>query len=62
MRLQDRGSSLYALLGFSLLGFLLLALPAAAQEAARAPEYRAFPLIGSRLAVWAIAQLHLNFA
>ncbi len=62
MRLQDRGSSVYGLLGFSLLGFLLLALPAAAQEAARAPEYRAFPLIGSRLAVWAIAQLHLNFA
>ena len=38
------------------------ALPAAAQEAAREPAYRAFPLIGSRLAVWAIAQLHLNFA
>jgi len=38
------------------------ALPAAAQEAAREPAYRAFPLIGSRLAVWASAQLHLNFA
>src|SRR5256714_996994 len=38
------------------------ALPAAAQEAAREPAYRAFPVIGSRLAVWAIAQLHLNFA
>lgn len=25
-------------------------------------EYRAFPLIGSRLIVWAIAQIHLNFA
>ena len=24
--------------------------------------YRSFPVIGSRLAVWAIAQLHLNFA
>jgi cytochrome bd-type quinol oxidase subunit 1 len=38
------------------------ALPAAAQEAAGEAAYRAFPLIGSRLAVWAIAQLHLNFA
>jgi cytochrome bd ubiquinol oxidase subunit I len=38
------------------------ALPAAAQELAKEPAYRAFPLIGSRLAVWAVAQLHLNFA
>ena len=41
---------------------LFSALPALAQEAAKEPAYRAFPLIGSRLAVWAIAQLHLNFA
>jgi cytochrome bd-type quinol oxidase subunit 1 len=41
---------------------LLAALPAAAQEAAREPAYRAFPVLGSRLAVWAVAQLHLNFA
>ncbi len=42
---------------------LLHAVPALAQEAAKdAPAYRAFPLIGSRLAVWAIAQIHLNFA
>src|SRR5947209_20338169 len=40
----------------------LTALPALAQEAAKEPTYRAFPLIGSRLAVWAVAQLHLNFA
>ena len=39
-----------------------LALPAEAQEAAKEPAYRSFPLIGSRLAVWAVAQLHLNFA
>src|SRR5260370_40850742 len=38
------------------------ALPAAAQELVREPAYRAFPLIGSRLPVWAGAQLHLNFA
>src|SRR5882672_4421418 len=46
------------------LGLLLLAvaLPAEAQDAAREPAYRQFPLIGSRLAVWAVAQLHLNFA
>ena len=40
----------------------LTALPALAQEAAKEPTYRSFPLIGSRLAVWAVAQLHLNFA
>ncbi|MFQ5538692.1 MAG: hypothetical protein ACE5GJ_14750, partial [Gemmatimonadota bacterium] len=28
----------------------------------QAPAYRSFPLVGSRLAVWGIAQLHLNFA
>ena len=42
--------------------FLMLAAPAAAQEAAKEPAYRAFPVLGSRLAVWAVAQLHLNFA
>src|SRR5262245_19553029 len=36
--------------------------PAHAQEAAREPAYRHFPVLGSRLAVWAVAQLHLNFA
>ncbi len=42
---------------------LLYAVPALAQEAAKgAPAYRPFPLFGSRLAVWAIAQIHLNFA
>jgi cytochrome bd ubiquinol oxidase subunit I len=39
-----------------------IALPAEAQEALKEPAYRPFPLIGSRLAVWAVAQLHLNFA
>ncbi len=51
-----------ALLGFVLITILLVALPAWAQEAAKEPTYRAFPVLGSRLAVWAIAQLHLNFA
>ena len=42
---------------------LLFLLPAEAQQAAaKDPAYRSFPLIGSRLAVWAVAQLHLNFA
>ncbi len=50
-----------ALLVFGLL-LLASALPAEAQDAAREPAYRQFPLIGSRLAVWAVAQLHLNFA
>jgi len=40
---------------------LVCALPVFAQES-KEVAYRAFPYIGSRLAVWAIAQLHLNFA
>jgi cytochrome bd-type quinol oxidase subunit 1 len=35
--------------------------PAWAQEA-REAAYRAFPAVGSRMAVWVIAQIHLNFA
>ena len=38
------------------------ALPAFAQDAVKEPAYREFPWTGSRLAVWAVAQLHLNFA
>src|SRR5512145_529794 len=41
---------------------VLSAMPVDAQEAAGEPAYRNFPLLGSRLAVWAVAQLHLNFA
>ena len=52
----------WAVLGGSVLSLCLLALPALAQEAAKAVEYRAFPIFGSRLAVWAVAQIHLNFA
>jgi cytochrome d ubiquinol oxidase subunit I len=40
----------------------LAAVPAGAEEAAKETVYRNFPLIGSRLVVWAVAQLHLNFA
>ena len=48
--------------GAALLVTLAVA-PALAQEAAKGAEaYRSFPVIGSRLAVWAIAQIHLNFA
>jgi len=36
--------------------------PAGAQDATKEPAYRSFPVLGSRLAVWAVAQLHLNFA
>ncbi len=52
----------WAALGSWVLGLAVLAFPAVAQEAAKAVEYRAFPVIGSRLAVWAVAQIHLNFA
>jgi cytochrome bd-type quinol oxidase subunit 1 len=41
---------------------IVTGLPAEAQQAAKEPAYRNFPVIGSRLAVWAVAQLHLNFA
>jgi cytochrome bd-type quinol oxidase subunit 1 len=53
-----------ACLALLLLGtvVVLATLPAEAQLAAAETAYRSFPLIGSRLAVWAIAQLHLNFA
>jgi cytochrome bd-type quinol oxidase subunit 1 len=40
----------------------VLGAPVEAQDAAKDPAYRAFPLLGSRLAVWIIAQLHLDFA
>jgi len=51
-----------AALSAAFLVAVVAALPAHAQDAATEPAYRAFPLIGSRLAVWAVAQLHLNFA
>jgi hypothetical protein len=62
-----KGYSGSRLAGVSVLGFAVLVLfvtlvPAGAQEAAKEPAYRNFPLLGSRLAVWAVAQLHLNFA
>ncbi len=41
--------------------FCLLAVPAWAQEQKEA-AYRAFPYVGSRLAVWVVSQIHLNFA
>jgi cytochrome bd-type quinol oxidase subunit 1 len=51
-----------AVLGGGVLFALMLFAPAHAQEAAREPAYRAFPVLGSRLVVWIIAQLHLDFA
>jgi hypothetical protein len=55
----------YRALGLGLtLGLTPLCLPllAWAQEASGAVESRAFPAIGSRVAVWMAAQLHLYFA
>jgi len=50
-------------LGLSLgLALLLLPVWAWAQEGAAAVDYRAFPGIGSRVAVWIVAQIHLYFA
>ena len=42
--------------------FIVLAAGVAWGQEAREVAYRSFPLVGSRLAVWGIAQLHLNFA
>jgi cytochrome bd-type quinol oxidase subunit 1 len=42
-------------------GLLLWAAPAWAQEQ-REVAYRAFPYLGSRLVVWVVSQIHLNFA
>ena len=50
------------LLVFAVLVLAVAAAPAVAQEVAKEPAYRNFPVLGSRLAVWAVAQLHLNFA
>jgi cytochrome d ubiquinol oxidase subunit I len=52
----------WAALPVAALLVLASTLPAHAQDAAKDPAYRAFPIFGSRLAVWAVAQLHLNFA
>ena len=41
---------------------VVTSVPAGAQDATKEPAYRNFPILGSRLAVWAVAQLHLNFA
>ncbi len=51
-----------SLLVFAALVLAVAVAPAVAQEAAKEPAYRNFPVLGSRLAVWAVAQLHLNFA
>ena len=51
-----------AVLVFALLVLFVTVVPAGAQDAAKDPAYRHFPILGSRLAVWAVAQLHLNFA
>ncbi|MFQ5828372.1 MAG: cytochrome ubiquinol oxidase subunit I, partial [Candidatus Methylomirabilia bacterium] len=65
--MTDRGVPYYRtssafLFLLALFALLVSALPALAQETGSEVTYRSFPLVGSRLAVWAVAQLHLNFA
>jgi cytochrome bd ubiquinol oxidase subunit I len=60
-RLVGRGACAATLL-LAAGALLFAALPVEAQQAAKEATYRTFPVLGSRLAVWAVAQLHLNFA
>jgi len=62
MACDRRNKPVYLALLLVLAILVLAALTVDAQDTARDPAYRNFPLIGSRLAVWAVAQLHLNFA
>src|SRR5262249_18392748 len=62
---RDRrlGAALLPVLVLALAVVGCLAAPAWGQPAQPAePAYRAFPYIGSRLAIWIVAQIHLNFA
>jgi cytochrome d ubiquinol oxidase subunit I len=61
-RAVGRSAPLAAGLLLAAAALIVLTLPSEAQQAAKEPAYRSFPVIGSRLAVWAVAQLHLNFA
>jgi cytochrome d ubiquinol oxidase subunit I len=54
--------ALLLLAGLLTVAVLIAVVPVDAQDGAKDPAYRQFPLVGSRLAVWAVAQLHLNFA
>jgi cytochrome bd-type quinol oxidase subunit 1 len=63
VNIQQKTLLLMILLGFLALLCLGGVTPLLAQEAGTdTPEYRAFPYVGSRVTVWAIAQLHLMFA
>ena len=49
--------------GWNLVGAVPDALAGALQQQlGEQPEYRTFPVVGSRVAVWVVAQLHLMFA
>lgn len=53
------------LLAVAIVGILALPAGASPQEAlqdAANPDYRPFPIVGSRVAMWVVAQLHLMFA
>ncbi|HSE95166.1 MAG TPA: cytochrome ubiquinol oxidase subunit I, partial [Methylomirabilota bacterium] len=58
---RRRGADRAIVLALVALGLLVLAGPTWAQEA-KESAYRAFPYVGSRLAVWVVSQIHLNFA
>ncbi|MGH7267825.1 MAG: cytochrome ubiquinol oxidase subunit I [Candidatus Rokuibacteriota bacterium] len=63
---RDRRASSTVFLAATVLGGALCLVVAQAWAQAPVqpaePAYRAFPWVGSRLAVWVIAQIHLNFA
>src|SRR5438093_8361110 len=55
----QRGFLIAWLLAFALLGLLVSPVLAQGPEP---PAYREFPLIGSRVALWIVAEVHLMFA
>lgn len=60
---SGRNSGLISLASVLLAAWALMwAFPALAANIGAGPEYREFPLIGSRVAVWVAAEVHLMFA
>ncbi len=60
--LKKGGWLLFLSLGFFLIGLVFAGVASAEEAGSAAAEYRDIPWIGSRNAVWIVAQLHILFA